>query len=187
MHAKILILLCMSMFSLTAVAASLPQASTGGLGDAKFGMNIESVEGALGQKLLFSKKSISLGVNKLDCTYASIGGIPGVSLRFERGRFTAAILSGPLVATKSGIKVGDPESAVIGKFKSDPTYQRTSNHYDEKVMEIYLGKSTFVPKGNGGEYQGRVIKFTSQRGKITAIETGEASYVMMVEHDEDCE
>jgi hypothetical protein len=176
-----------ALVSTIAGAAPTLQVSNAGLGDAKFGMNVESVEKALGANLSFGQKDDKAGISKLKCAYARIDGVSGTSLRFEYGRMTVAIIDKPTVTTKSGFKVGDPESVVINKFKGDPTYRRQSGQYDEATKEIYLGSAKIVGKDQQGRWQGQLIKFTSQRGVVTAIEAGEASYIMLVEHEEDCQ
>ena len=191
MRTNHLLFLClMFMFNLASTSAgagSALQVSSAGLGEAKFGMTVESVEKALGQKLSFSKQASKVGVYTLACTYAAVDGLLGVSLRFENGRFTAVDVQKPTVITKSGFKVGDPESAVINKLRSDSTYQRHPNHYDDNVDEITVGKAKFTEKAKyAGQWQGTVVKFTSENGVITSIEAGEASYVYLVEHHEEC-
>ena len=190
MRTNHLLFLClMFMFNLASTSAgagSALQVSSAGLGEAKFGMTVESVEKALGQKLSFSKQASKVGVYTLACTYAAVDGLLGVSLRFENGRFTAVDVQKPTVITKSGFKVGDPESAVINKLRSDSTYERHPNHYNDNVQEITVGKAKFTGTANAGQWQGTVVKFTSENGVITSIEAGEASYVNLVEHEEDC-
>lgn len=170
-----------------AAAAQALQVSNAGLGDAKFGMNVESVEKALGANLSFAQKATKASAFKLDCVYARIDGVSGVSLRFEYGRLTVAIIDKPTVTTKSGFKVGDPESAVINKLKGDPTYRRQSTEEPEGVDQIFLGSATLVGTGDKRKWQGNMISFASQRGRVVLIEAGDARYLMMVEHDEDCQ
>ena len=165
MRTNHLLFLClMFMFNLASTSAgagSALQVSSAGLGEAKFGMTVESVEKALGQKLSFSKQASKVGVYTLACTYADVDGLLGVSLRFENGRFTAVDVQKPTVITKSGFKVGDPESAVINKLRSDSTYQRHPNHYSDNVQEITVGKAKFTEKAKyAGLWQGTVVKFT---------------------------
>lgn len=185
-----LLFLClMFMLNLASTSAgvgSALQVSIAGLGEARFGMTVESVEKALGQKLSFSKHASKVGAYRLACTYAAVDGLLGASLRFENGHFTAVVVQKPTVSTKSGFKVGDPERAVINKLRSDSTYQRQPNNYDDNVKEITVGKAKFTSTVNTWQWQGTVVKFTSKNGVITSIEAGEASYVNMIEHDEDC-
>jgi hypothetical protein len=176
-----------ALVSAWAIATPTLQVSNAGLGDAKFGMNVESVEKALGANLSFGQKATKASVSKLDCVYARIDGVSGVSLRFEYGRLTAATIDKPTVTTKSGFKVGDSESTVISKLKGDPTYRRQSDQYDDAVKEIYLGNAKIVGVGEKGKWQGNLIKFRSERGVVTVIEAGDASYIIKVEHDEDCQ
>jgi hypothetical protein len=168
------------------MALPTPQVSTAGLGDAKFGFDPATVETALRQKLLFSKDAMAARLDTLECAHASVTNLPGVKLRFEKGRFTAAIIDKPTVTTLSGLKVGDRETAVIAKLSSDPTYRRNPNRYSDKVVEIYVGKADFVGGPIAGRWQGTLAKFTSQNGVISLIEAGEAEYVGVDEHHEDC-
>ena len=182
-----LLTLSFALVGTVSVAAAPLELSTGGLGDAKFGMNVEAVEKGLGANLSFGKAVTKSGVPKLDCAYARIDGVSGVSLRFEHGRFTVASIDKPTVTTKSGFKVGDRESDIISKFKSDPTYKRYPNHYDDAVKEIYLGKAEHGTRNGQENWQGQMIKFTSKRGVVTMIEAGAADYIMLSEHDEECQ
>jgi hypothetical protein len=170
----------------TPAASPTPQVSTAGLGDAKFGFYPAAVETALRQKLVFSKEAMAARMETLECAYASISNLPGVKLRFEKGRFTAVIIDKPMVTTLSGLKVGDRETAVIAKLSSDPTYRRNPNRYSDKVIEIYVGKADFIGGPTGGRWQGTLAKFTSHNGVISMIEAGEAGYVGVDEHHEDC-
>jgi hypothetical protein len=176
-----------ALVSAMAIAAPTLQVSNAGLGDAKFGMNVESVEKALGANLSFGQKVAKAGVAKLDCVYARIDGVSGVSLRFEYGHLTVAIIDKPTVTTKSGFKVGDPESAIISKLKGDPTYRRETSPEPDGADEIFLGSSKLVGTGEKRKSQGNMIMFASKRGRVVLIEAGDASYLMMVEHDEDCQ
>jgi hypothetical protein len=162
-------------------AGPMLQASTVGLSDAKFGMTVDAVERALGKKLSFNK-----GSRIAQCGVATIVGLSGVSLRFEDGRFIVFEITQPTVRTDMGFMMGNSEKDVIGQLQKDPTYIRGANRYDETLQEIIVGKSKFVVKGtNDGYWQGRVMKITSKRGKVTRIELGEASYVMLDEHEGD--
>ena len=177
--------------STTAVAqAPMPQLSSASLGDAKFGMTAGEVERALGRKIVLKGDARKAGIAKFKCGDAGIEGIPGVDLHFEYGRMVAATLSGPPLSTRSGFTVGDPESNVISKFKSDSTYDRSPNqHADpndkDRLMEITLGSRRFNPRTN--QYEGNAVKFTSQRGVVKFIEAGQSSYVLLVEHDGGCD
>ena len=161
--------------------------STAGLGDAKFGMDIESVERAMGRPLVPPKGKSKAQVRGMLCSYAGVTDLPEVLLRFEKGRFTAVDINKSNVATRSGFKVGDPERSVIDKLKSDPTYTRNNNHYDDAVKEIYVGKFEMVGQGQQKKPSGYLLKFTSEKGRITHIQSGAADYVTLVEHDEDCD
>lgn len=160
--------------------------STAGLGDAKFGMDTATVESLIGQKLLFSDAALTSRLETIECAYATVNDLPGVTLRFEKGRFTVAIIDKPTVTTLSGLKVGDPEGVIIEKLRNDPTYRRVANHYNDKIIEITVGKADFVNSGSSGEWKGTVAKFTSENGQVTKIEAGVASYINLVEHAESC-
>jgi hypothetical protein len=160
--------------------------STTGLSAANFGMDIESVERALGKQLLLPKGKSKAQLGRLQCSYIGIAGLTDLILRFEMGRFTAIDVNKPNVTTKPGVKIGDPEKIIIDKFRTDPTYSRNSNRYDEATKEIILGKYVMVGSGDARRARGSLIKFTSEKGQITHIQTGSADYVLLDEHDEDC-
>lgn len=160
--------------------------STAGLGDAKFGMDSATVERLIGQQLLFSEAALTSRLETIECAYAKVNDLPGVTLRFEKGRFTVAIIDKPTVTTLSGLKVGDPEGVIIEKLRNDPTYRRVANHYNDKIMEITVGKADYVNSGSSGEWKGTVAKFTAEIGQVTKIEAGVASYINLVEHEESC-
>jgi hypothetical protein len=161
--------------------------STGGLGDGKFGMDIDAVERAIGRGLVLNKGNSKAKVRKMECSYATLSDLPGVSLRFEKAHFMAVYVSTPAVATRSGIKVGDLERTVIEKLKTDPTYHRGSNHYEESIKEITVGKTAVVGQGDKRKVLGNIIKFTSKKGRITEIQAGEAAWVGLFEQEEVCD
>ena len=171
------------------VAAAGPElaVSTAGVGDAKFGTDIESVERAIGRPLLPPKGKSKAQVRGMLCSYVGIADLAEVMLRFEKGRFTAVDINTPNVGTRSGFKVGDPEKSVVDKLKGDPTYTRNNNHYDDAVKEITVGKFEMVGQGQQKKPSGYLLKFTSEKGRITHIQAGAADYVTLVEHDEDCD
>jgi len=168
------------LFSMLTSAEPMLQASTAGLSEAKFGMKVDAVENALGKKLLFNK-----GSRQAQCGVAGIDGLPGVALRFEKGRFTVVEITKPTASTKIGFMVGNSENVVVSRLQNDPTYQRGKNRYNETLQEITVGKSTFVVTGSSGHWQGRVMKITSKSGRVTRIDLGEASYLMLDEHEGD--
>jgi hypothetical protein len=170
-----------------AAADSAPDVSTAGLGAAKFGMDLEAVERALGRELALNKRNSKAQIRKMECSYATLGDLPGVNLRFEKGHFMAVYVSKPTVATRSGFKVGDPERNVIDKLKTDPTYVRSSNHYEDSIKEVIVGKTDVAGQGDKRKMLGRVIKFTSKRGRITEIQAGEAAWVTLFEQEEVCD
>lgn len=169
----------------TAVGAEFT-VSTGGLGDAKFGMDIDAVERATGRALVLPRGRSKAQVLGAACSYARLADLADVLLRFEKGRFTAVDISKPNLATRSGFKVGDLERSVIDKLKGDPTYSRGGNHYEDTIKEITVGKVEMVGQGTLQKPAGHMLKFTSQKGRITHIQAGAASYVTLVEHEEDC-
>ena len=120
------------LFSMLTSAEPMLQASTAGLGEAKFGMTVNAVEKALGKKLLFNQRS-----RQAQCGVAGIDGLPGVALRFEKGRFTVVEITKPTVSTKIGFMVGNSEKDVISRLRNDPTYNRGENRYDE-TSKAYL-------------------------------------------------
>ena len=69
-----------------AAAGPVPDISTAGFGDAKFGMDIEAVERALGRVLVMPKGKSKAQVRKMECSYASVSDLPGVALRFENNQ-----------------------------------------------------------------------------------------------------
>lgn len=170
------------------VSATGPElaVSTAGLGDAKFGMDIESVERVMGRPLVPPKGKSKAQARGMLCSYLGVTDLAEVSLRFEKGRFTAVDINKPNVATRSGFKVGDPERSVIDKLKGDPTYVRYGNRYNDEVKEVMVGKSEMVGQGQQKKISGYMLKFTSEKGRITHIQAGAADYVTLSEHEEDC-
>lgn len=171
MRVKNLLLICtlFPALNLLAVQDPLPQLSTAGIGDAKFGTTPEAVTRAFGRKLIFAKGTTKADI-KNGCAIASIDGLPGFDLLFKQGIFVGLATDKSTMTTKSGFKVGDPEISVIRKFKSDPTYERyESRHGGAEWMHISLGKSS-GPKST-------VLRFTSRRGTITEIKAGHTEYV----------
>jgi hypothetical protein len=170
-----------------ALPGAAPTVSNAGLGDAKFGMTIDAVERALGRPLVLPQGMSKAQVSALECSYAGLSDLAEVSLRLEKGQFRAVDINQPNVATRSGFRVGDPEKALIDKLKGDPTYRRESNHYDDAIMEITVGKLEMVDQNGQQTPSGWLLKFTSEKGHITHIQAGAADYVSLFEHEEDCE
>ena len=150
--------------------APMPQVSTAGIGDAKFGMTVNAAEQALGHKLKFAKDISAAQFRTGLCVTASIVGIPGIELVFTKGQFDGLSIDMPTVTTKTGFKVGDSEAKVINRFQSDPTYKRNENrHEGPALMEITLGKS--------GSAHDTTLIFRSRKGVITNIMVGHVGYV----------
>ena len=170
-----------------AAAGPGPDVSTAGFGDAKFGMDIEAVERALGRVLVMPKGKSKAQVRKMECSYASVSDLPGVDLRFENGRFMYVSVDKPTVTTRSGFKVGDPERMVIDRLKTDSTYERYDDPYDETKMHITVGKIKMVGTGATQKIQGGyLIQFVSKQGRVILIEAGEATFVGLSEREGDC-
>jgi hypothetical protein len=147
-----------------------PQLSTSGIGEAKFGMTVTAAEQALGRKLEFTKRVSESQIRTGLCVPATIAGLPGVELAFTKGRLDGLSSNKASVTTKSGLKVGDPEVAVIKRFQSDPTYKRDGNrHEGDALMEITLGKS--------GSPLDTALMFQSRGGTVTRITAGHTGYV----------
>ena len=161
--------------------------STGGLGDADFGMDIDAVERAIGKTLVLPKGKSKAQLRGSACSYARLADLAEVLLRFEHGRFTAVDINKPNLATRSGFKVGDLERSVIDKLQGDPTYSRRENHYDDAIKEITVGKVEMVGQGPLQKPVGYMFKFMSEKGRITHIQAGAASYVSLFEHEEECD
>jgi hypothetical protein len=170
-----------------ALPGAAPTVSNAGLGDAKFGMHIDAVERALGRPLVLPQGKSKEQVSALQCSYAGLTDLAEVILRFEKGQFRAVDIGQPNVATRSGFKVGDPEKALIDKLKGDPTYRRGSSRYEDAIMEITVGKLEMVDQNGQQIPRGWLLKFWSEKGRITHIQAGAADYVALDEHDEDCE
>lgn len=148
----------------------LPQLSTTGIGEARFGMTVSAAEQALGRKLEFEKKVSDRQIKAGLCVPATINGLPGIVLAFTKGRLDGISSDKPSVTTKSGLKVGDPEAAVIKRFQGDPTYKRSeSRHEGKALMEITLGKSSSPTDTS--------LMFQSRRGAVTSITAGHSGYV----------
>ena len=158
--------------------------STAGLGPATFGMTLQQVEIALGKPLPLNAKQRK-NWSTSQC-YLETKELPGVSFMFERGRLLVISLDGSSrLTTRSGIAVGDSERKAIDLLKTDPTYRRNENRYDDGSktnMEITVGKAVFDTKANS--FRGMQMKISSVSGKIVAIEAGQASYVAMDEHED---
>ena len=170
-----------SLYALTATVGvlaspdSMPQLSTAGIGDAKFGMTPDAVELALGRKLSFSQRKSNAQLRNALCATATITGVPGVDLIFTKGKLDGLSTDKPTVTTKSGFKVGDPESSIIKKLRADPTYQRYENrHEGAELMEITIGKS--------GTPTGTILQFSSRHGIVTYISAGHDGYVFDSEY-----
>ena len=152
--------------TLLANQESMPQLSTAGIGNAKFGMTPDAVERALGRKLSFGEGMSNAQLKDVFCAPATITVLPGVQLFFSKGQFDGFSTDKPTVTTKSGFKVGDPEASIIKKFQTDPTYQRGENrHEGADLMEITIGRSDAV--------HGTVLMFSSRLGIVTAISAGQ--------------
>lgn len=171
----------------SAAAGAELTVSTGGLGDAKFGMDIDAVERAIGRTLVLPKGKSKAQLRGAACSYLRLADLAEVLLRFEKGRFTAVDINKPNLATRSGFKVGDPERSVIDKLKGDPTFSRGDNHYEDSIKEITVGKVEMVGQGPLQKPAGYMLKFTSEKGRITHIQAGAASYVSLFEHEEECD
>lgn len=122
----------------------------------------------------------------MDCCYATFGDLPGVNLRFEKGRFMYIGVTKPTVTTRSGFKVGDPEQMVIDHLKTDSSYTRQDGNYDETKKHITVGNMKVVGTGERPKIQGYLIQFVSKQGQVILIEAGLAAYVILVEREEVC-
>ena len=172
MRGKLLLLICLLFPAMNLMANEdfMPQLSTAGIGEAKFGMTPVAVDRALGRKLLFSKESSDPRFKDAPCKAATILGVPGVDLIFTKGQFDGLSTDKPNVATKSGLKVGDPEASIIKKLQTDPTYERYESRYGGPgAMQISIGRSAAA--------NGAVLRFTSSHGKVVEIKAGHAEYV----------
>ena len=166
----LLIFLLFPAINLLANQDSMPQLSTAGIGDAKFGMTPDAVERALGRKLEFSKGKANARLKNARCQPASINGVSGVDLLFTNGNLDGIYTDKSTVTTKSGFKVGDPEASIIRKFRTDPTYERDESRYEgADLMQIAIGR---VVTGRD-----TVLRFSSRRGMVVNIKAGHADYV----------
>ena len=170
-----------------AAAGPGPDVSTAGFGDAKFGMDIDAVERALGRVLVMPTGKSRAQVRKMECSYATAGDLPGVDLRFEKGRFMYVRVLKPTVTTRSGFKVGDLERTVIDRLKTDSSYERHDGHYDETEKYITVGNMRVVGTGARQKIQGSLIQFMSKQGRVNLIEAGAAAYVSLFEREEACD
>ena len=151
-------------------------------------MDIEAVERALGRVLVMPKGKSKAQVRKMECSYASVSDLPGVDLRFENGRFMYLRVDKPTVTTRSGFKVGDRERTVIDRLKTDSTYERYDDRYDETKMHITVGKIKVVGTGATQKIQGGyLIQFVSKQGRVILIEAGAATFVSFSERETACD
>jgi hypothetical protein len=173
---------------LPATAGAPAELSTNGIGAATFGMSFEAVERALGSTLLLNPETSRSKLHTLECVYAKVGSLPGVELLFDKGRFAYVAVSKPTLATRSGLKVGDPERLVIERFKSDPTFYRGLHGDSDTEYEILVGQGRWIDNArpDGPQAHGRNIRFFSEKGRVTRIWAGEAGWVLLKEFDVDC-
>ena len=169
-----------------AAAGLRPDVSTAGFGDAKFGMDIDAVELALDRVLVMPKGKSKAQLRKMECSYATFSDLPGVDLRFEKGRFMYIGVNKPTVTTRSGFKVGDPEQMVIDRLKTDSSYTRQDGNYDETEKHITVGNMKVVGTRERPKIQGYLIQFVSKQGQVILIEAGSAAYVILVKREEVC-
>ena len=177
----------LSIVSLVAMvcAAAETRLSSAGLGAAQFGMSLQQVEQALGSTFQVTASQRAKWQSG-ECTTRSAG-MPGTSLVFAKGRFSAAVLSkGSSAMTRSGLAIGNAEAKAIATLKGDPTYRRAESRYSDgkgNDMDIIVGKADF-DKARGA-FKGNIVRIFSQKGRIVTISAGQASYVMLDEHDDD--
>jgi len=162
------------------------QVDLSGLKNASFGAPIEVVQKAFGKKIIFSNVAVNAGPQSLDCVWASVDKMYGIHLRFEKGRFAAILISSPIITSVGGLNVGDAEAKVVAILRNDPTLEIGENRYDDTVKEIRIGKAEVVGTPEHWRWQGTNIKYTIKDGVVAGIEAGEASYVMLDEHEENC-
>lgn len=177
----------LSILATTVSADTEMRLSTAGLGMATIGSTLQQVEKATNASFQLNAKQRKNWLT--NSCYASSKQLPGVGFVFERGRLHAITLGeGAKFTTRSGIAVGDAERKAIDLLKSDPTYLRVENHYGDGSMtnmEIFVGKDKNNKQNNASD--GLLMKISSVKGKIVAIEAGRASYVNMIEHEDDGE
>jgi hypothetical protein len=103
MRTFIFVLTCVLATIGSLVQAQSPvQLTSSGVGAAQIGMTASAAEQALGRKLL-RRKQASRGNCVVD---ASVQGLPGVTLVFERDRLIGVDVNQPTVTTPAGFKVG---------------------------------------------------------------------------------
>lgn len=163
--------------------------SSGAFGAAKFGMRADSVERALGKRLVLDADGRKNGVADVQCGTVGVEGLPGVELHFNQGRLAAGSLTKPGIMTQSGFAVGDPESKVIAAFRNDPSYMRTMNRHADPSdknapMEITLGQPRTNPRT--GQPTGPAVHIVSEGGRVKLISAGDAGYVLVDEQDGSC-
>lgn len=141
------------------------QVSTQGVGAVLAGMSLEDAEAAAGTEL------VSNGPDRGGCGYVEPEGLSGVSFMTTNGRIARADVIEPVVATMSGLRVGDSEDAVYEEYGT--SIERTEHEYEPDGS--YL---TYVPDDPADETR---IVFETDGSEVTIIRAGRLPEVEYVE------
>jgi len=153
----------LALTTCAAAAGALKDSATltpGGLGSVRVGMTERGVERALGRNIVLDNNA-----GGGECATASIGR-RNYAL-FTNGRLGRVTLTSSSHATKSGLRVGMPESAVTNRYGSKA--KRSKHEY------VPDGSYFKVTRGN------RRLVFETDGAKITAISGGRRPEVDYIE------
>jgi hypothetical protein len=139
--------------------------STEGLGPILAGMSLDEAEEAAGTRLTEGPTLHG------DCQYLSAEGLNGVSFMHNDGEIARVDVTKPVVATLSGIRVGDTEAEVIEEYGDQISVQPS---------ELNPGYSTLTFTPSDPSDKTRTV-FTTDGSKVTAIHAGRLPEVEFIE------
>ena len=142
---------------------------TNGIGPVHAGMSIGEAESASGRRFIVQKNP--LGGN---CTYATAGGLDGVSFMLIKGIIERVDIRNRRMLTLRGAKIGDSEKRINSLY---PDQIKTTSHpYQSRSGGHYL---TFFPQDK--EDQDYRLIFETSNGKVNAFRAGRLPAVDYIE------
>jgi len=162
---RLIAAICVFLSTVAAIGSSQWVVRFEGVGPVRIGMSLAQLSRALHEEFAMPDDPDGQA-----CFYAEPARHPGVAFMVEDGRVTRVDATQDLIATDTGIRVGDPEEKIIKTYgrraKVEPHfYIPESGHY----LTIYSAD---------GKYG---VRFETDAGKITGFYAGERQAIQYVE------
>jgi hypothetical protein len=159
-----LFLVCLCLLS-DSLAADPWVLREDGIGPVRIGMTLSQLNAVLHEK--FSKPTEEW--ESQECFYVKPSRHPHITFMIEDGRVSRVDVNGAVVATSSGIHVGDSEARALKTYGS--ALKIDSHQYIENGHYLTI-------QSNSGPYG---IRFETDQGKITTFYAGLYSAIQYVE------